>query len=86
MELIKILILGIVACLCMHSTTFFLFKNNPPKYLIKFKWVISTLLVIILFLIEDYSQLLKSDNINILAVINLFIAYSFVSGLRKINK
>ena len=86
MELIKILILGTVACICMHSATFFLFKNNPPIYLIKFKWVISILLILIFFLIEDYSELLKPDNINILFVINLFIAYSFISGLRKINK
>ena len=83
MEIIKILILGTVACICMHSVTFFLTKNGPAQFLVKFKWVIFLLLFIILFLIEDYSNLLSSENTLIISIVNIFIAYSFISGIKK---
>ena len=83
MELVKTLILGTIACICMHSVTFFLFRYNPPEYLVKFKWIIFVLLFSVLFLIEDYNNLLNSENIKVLATINAFIAYSFISGLKK---
>jgi hypothetical protein len=83
MEIIKILILGTVACICMHSVTFFLNKNGPAQFLVKFKWVIFLLLFIILFLIEDYSNLLSSENTLVISIVNIFIAYSFISGIKK---
>ena len=83
MEIIKILILGTIACICMHTITFFLTKNGPIEFLVKFKWVIFLLLFIILFLIEDYSNLISSENTLIVSTVNLFIAYSFISGIKK---
>ena len=84
MEIIKIFIFGLVACVCMHAITFFISKNNQaPNFLIKFRWVIFMLLIVILFLVEDYSNFITSENKIILGVVNIFISYAFISGIKK---
>ena len=84
MEIIKIFIFGLVACVCMHAITFFISKNNQaPDFLIKFRWVIFMLLIVILFLVEDYSNFITSENKIILGVVNIFISYAFISGIKK---
>ena len=84
MEIIKIFIFGLVACVCMHAITFFISKNNQtPEFLIKFRWVIFILLIIILFLLEDYSNFITPENNIILVVVNIFISYAFISGIKK---
>ena len=84
MEIIKIFIFGLVACVCMHAITFFISKNNQtPEFLIKFRWVTFILLIIILFLLEDYSNFITPENNIILLVVNIFISYAFISGIKK---
>ena len=84
MVIIKIFIFGLVACVCMHAITFFISKNNQtPEFLIKFRWVIFILLIIILFLLEDYSNFITPENNIILVVVNIFISYAFISGIKK---
>lgn len=84
MEIIKIFIFGLVACVCMHTITFFISKNNQtPDFLIKFRWIIFILLFIILFLLEDYSNFINLENKTILIVVNIFISYAFISGIKK---
>jgi len=84
MEIIKIFIFGLVACVCMHAITFFISNNNqPPEFLIKFRWIIFILLIIILFLLEDYSNFITPENKIILVVVNIFISYAFISGIKK---
>ena len=84
MEIIKIFIFGLVACVCMHAITFFISKNNQtPEFLIKFRWVIFILLIIILFLLEDYSNFITPENNTVLLVVNIFISYAFISGIKK---
>ena len=84
MEIIKIFIFGLVACVCMHAITFFISKNNQaPDFLIKFRWIIFILLFIILFLLEDYSNFINLENKIILIVVNIFISYAFISGIKK---
>ena len=84
MEIIKIFIFGLVACVCMHAITFFISKNNQaPEFLIKFRWIIFILLIIILFLLEDYSNFITPENKIILVVVNIFISYAFISGIKK---
>ena len=84
MEIIKIFIFGLVACVCMHAITFFISKDNKaPEFLIKFRWIIFILLIIILFLLEDYSNFITSENKTILSIVNIFISYAFISGIKK---
>ena len=84
MVIIKIFIFGLVACVCMHAITFFISKNNQtPDFLITFRWIIFILLFIILFLLEDYSNFINLENKTILIVVNIFISYAFISGIKK---
>ena len=58
-------------------------NNQTPNILIKFRWVIFMLLIVILFLVEDYSNFITSENKTILSVVNIFISYAFISGIKK---